>query len=705
MKKSLFITIFVSYCFSEGYNMQLLSNMSFSQTCNDITGFYQDEREFAVIGLQSGAAIVDITDPYNPFQIEIIEGSSSTWRDLKYWDRHVYIGTEAEDGVKIVSVDNLDEPVLVNTVFDFVSSHNIYIDSDGYLYVVGADDNDIWIYDLEDPANPNLVGTWNLENETSSQAGYCHDIEVYNNKLYCASIYVGYFRIIDVSNKANPITILSHFTGTDGISTHDVAISEDENYLFTGDENLGGHIKAWNISDYNNINLIDEYQTPEGEQHSAHNLYIKPGTNNLYISYYADGTRIVDISNPYELEEIAYYDFSDTEGLYVSNWGVYPYLPSGNIISSDRELGLFVLSIGGVSIIHEDVQDVSLDDSPYVPFIAFVDSFDGTIEDVTLHYSLDNINWNDISMYNNMDNRYEAIMTFDQFNVIIYYYITATNSIGQSSKYPQIEESVSFIYGDLIDIVFQDFEDENNWSVESTASVGEWEQGVPIGTSLQGGFANLDFIVQTNEDYSENGDKCFVTGNYDVDQPGGGDIDGGETILYSDTYNLEQYPDVLLSYWRWYTNDLGNNPGSDIWNVQASSDGGVNWVDLEYTSISMNQWYERRFVLSNFIDLSDEVQFRYIASDLLNPGDVGSGGSLVEAALDDFKLEIINIQTQFGDINYDGSVDVLDAIIAVSIVLGEYSPSDDQFENIDFNNDDLITVQDIVNLVNIIIEN
>jgi choice-of-anchor B domain-containing protein len=705
MKKSLFITIFISYCISEGYNMQLLSNISFNQTCNDITGFYQDEREFAVIGLQSGAAIVDITDPYNPFQIEIIEGSSSTWRDLKYWDRHVYIGTEAEDGVKIVSVDNLDEPVLVNTVFDFVSSHNIYIDSDGYLYVVGADDNDIWIYDLEDPANPNLIGTWNLENETSSQAGYCHDIEVYNNKLYCASIYVGYFRIIDVSDKANPITILSHFTGTDGISTHDVAISEDENYLFTGDENLGGHIKAWDISDYNNINLIDEYQTENGEEHTSHNIYIKPGTNQLYVSYYADGTRIIDISNPYQLEEIAYYDFSDTEGLYVSNWGVYPYLPSGNIISSDRELGLFVLSVGGISIIHDDVQDVSLDDSPYVPFVAYVDSFEGNIENVTLHYSLDNINWNDVSMYNNMDNRYEAIMTFDQSSVIVYYYITATNSIGQSSQYPQIEESVSFIYGDLIDIIFQDFEESNNWTVESTASVGEWEWGVPIGTSLQGGFANVDFIVQTNEDYSENGEKCFVTGNYDVSQPGGGDVDGGETVLYSETYNLEQYPDVLLSYWRWYTNDLGNNPGSDIWNVQASSDGGVSWVDLEYTSISMNQWYERRFVLSDYIDLSNEVQFRYIASDLLNAGDVGSGGSLVEAALDDFKLEIINIQAQFGDINYDGSIDVLDAIIAVSIVLGEYLPSNEQFENLDFNNDQLITVQDIVNLVNIIIEN
>ncbi len=158
--------------------MQLLSNISFNQNCSDITGFYQDEREFAVVGLQSGAAIVDITDPYNPIQIEILEGTTSTWRDLKYWNRYIYIGTEAEDGVKIVSVDNPDEPILVNTVIDFVSSHNIYIDSDGYLYVVGADDNDIWIYDLEDPASPNLVGTWNLENNSNSQAGYCHDIEV-----------------------------------------------------------------------------------------------------------------------------------------------------------------------------------------------------------------------------------------------------------------------------------------------------------------------------------------------------------------------------------------------------------------------------------------------------------------------------------------------------------------------------------------------
>ena len=315
--------------------MQLLSHLPYEQECSDITGFYQDGREFAVIGLQNAASFVDVTDPYNPFEVGRIEGGTSIWRDLKYWDRHVYIGTEAEDGVKVVSVDNLDEPELVYTISDVDNSHNIHVDDQGFLYIIGADDHDIWIYSLSAPSTPELVGTWDLQNGEGSTQGYCHDIEVYNNKLYCAAIYVGYFYIIDVSDKSNPTTLATHFTGYDGISTHDVAVTEDENFLFTGDENLGGHIKSWDISDYNNINLVDEYVSPDWEEHSVHNLYVKPGTDFLIMSYYADGTRVVDISDPTNLQEVAYYDMSNIDGLYVGNWGTYIDLPSGVIVSSD----------------------------------------------------------------------------------------------------------------------------------------------------------------------------------------------------------------------------------------------------------------------------------------------------------------------------------------------------------------------------------
>ena len=123
----------ISMAYMQGYNVQMLSNLSFGQESSDITGFYQDGREIAVMGLQNAAVFIDVTDPYNPYEIDRISGGTSIWRDLKYWNRHVYIGTEADDGIKVVNVDNLDSPTLVNTITDVDNSHNIHIDEDGYL--------------------------------------------------------------------------------------------------------------------------------------------------------------------------------------------------------------------------------------------------------------------------------------------------------------------------------------------------------------------------------------------------------------------------------------------------------------------------------------------------------------------------------------------------------------------------------------------
>ena len=704
MLRLILLTLFFNLVLTQGYNMQLISHLPYEQNSSDITGFAQDGREFAVMGLQDAATFVDITDPYNPFEIDRIDGGNSIWRDLKYWNRHVYIGTEANDGIKVVSVDDPDNPILVNTLDGdgnttvgdgpLDNSHNIHVDLDGYLYVVGADVHDVWIYDLVDPANPELVGTWTED--------YCHDIEVYNNKLYCAGIYTGYFYIVDVSDKTNPTTLASHFTGLSGISTHDVAVTEDENYLFTGDENQGGHIKVWDISNYDNINLVDEYVTPEWETHSAHNLYVRPGENILIISYYADGTRVLDITDPTNLQEIAYYDFSDIEGLYVSNWGVYAYLPSGYIISSDIEQGLFVLELGGVSILHDDIQDVNVEvDGPYINFSATVTSFTGDVDEVTLNYSFDNENWSQLPMsQSGNSNNYNVVYVPDQEGVIIYYYITASNTQGQFSAYPNNENGyVLFVYGDLEDYVVQSFETDNDWYVESDASAGIWELAVPNPTYDDG------VLAQTDSDHSLDGERCFVTGNNEVENNSGqDDVDGGTTTLFSKNYDLSNFDSVLLTYWRWYTNNLGNNPGTDYWVVQVTNNG-IDWVDLENTNLSNPSWQQQRFVLNEYINLSDNVQFRFIASDLSYSGDTGSGGSLVEAALDDFTLEAVAFDATYGDVNFDGNLDVLDVILIVNIILGEYDPTSSQADVADLNNDGSIDVTDIVNIVNIILNN
>jgi len=692
------LILIVSVVWSQGYNVQLLSHLPYSQETSDITGFYQDGREIAVMGLQNSAAFIDVTDPYNPYEINRTSGSNSVWRDLKYWDRHVYIGTEADDGIKIVSVDNLDNPQLVNTITDIDNSHNIHIDSDGYLYIVGAGQHDIWIYDLISPAYPVLVGTWDLQNGQSSTSGYCHDIEVFNDKIYCASIYVGYFHIIDVSDKSNPYTLASHNTGGGEISTHDCAVTIDEQYLITGDETVMGHVKIWDISNYNNINLVSEYYTPEWETHTAHNLYVQESNPNmLIISYYADGTRFVDISDPENPSEVGYYDTTEIEGLYVGNWGTYVDLPSGNIISSDIESGLYVLKFGGVSIIHDVLDDQS---EGVFNINADVYSVGYEVSNVYAELCISS----DCNTYNmNLlsEDNYGIDIDLGSTATVVKYALYASDSNNEEIRYPQ-EDYFMFTYGDLNELYVYDFEgsDQNwqaGWSGDNATS-GEWEWGEPNPTYWEG------ILVQTDNNHTEDGINCFVTGNTDdPNNVGADDVDGGETTLFSPVFDLSNSEDVLLTYWRWYTNNVGDNPSTDYWNVEISNNSGDSWISLENTTLSNANWKRQRFILSDYIELTDEMQLRFIAEDVYNDGDNGSGGSLIEAAIDDIVFQDITIDgdcESLGDLNQDQQIDILDVVLIINIILYESNPSGEDFCTADINQDDIINVLDVVVLIN-----
>ena len=124
---------------------------------------------------------------------------------------------------------------------------------------------------------------------------------------------------------------------------------------------------------------------------------------------------------------------------------------------------------------------------------------------------------------------------------------------------------------------------------------------------------------------------CFVTGN---GSPGGAagdaDVDGGKTTLLSPIFDLSRVESAIVNYWFWYTNDLGNNPAQDTWKVEVTANG-TTWVPLESSMASPNAWTERTFELEDFIMLSEQVRFRFVAEDL-------SPGSLIEAAVDDFQL-------------------------------------------------------------------
>ena len=264
-------------------------------------------------------------------------------------------------------------------------------------------------------------------------------------------------------------------------------------------------------------------------------------------------------------------------------------------------------------------------------------------------------------------------------------------------------KSIQIITGETQLFVEQNFESSTNWTVGEFgdyATDGIWELGNPNPT-----YDDFNNIVQPDDDHTPDGTNCYFTANgNNPSSPGQSDVDGGRTTLISPVYDLSDYEGAIVSYWKWYSNNQGNNPGTDYWQVLVSNDGG-NWINLENTNISNSFWKLEQFYLNDFVDMTSEVQFKFIAEDVYYDNDNGSGGSLIEAAIDDFKLQVFLEQEQcdVGDLNQDTLFNVQDIVIMVNVILG---PIDNHFSFLcfaDMNADGQLNVQDIVILVNLIL--
>ena len=140
----------------------------------------------------------------------------------------------------------------------------------------------------------------------------------------------------------------------------------------------------------------------------------------------------------------------------------------------------------------------------------------------------------------------------------------------------------------------------------------------------------------------------------------------------------------------------------DITKKKSTNDNTI-YSSHENTSSSSTTWDKKRFILSHYIELTDNMQFRFIAEDISYSGDAGSGGSLVEAALDDFTLEYLAGNSGvFGDVNNDETADVLDVVLIINMILGLESSN---YATADLNGDNQINVQDIILLINVILTN
>ncbi|MFK7776420.1 MAG: choice-of-anchor B family protein [Saprospiraceae bacterium] len=336
-------------------NMNLLDNWDQSGlNYNDVWGYVDGSgNEYAILGSRSKIHFFEITTSNTLSLIdEFTPGATSTWRDFKTYGNFAYACTEGNEGLLVYDLSNLPSSVSLaqQITSEFSRAHNIYIDeAEGKLYVVGSNtqSNGLIIYDVTTSPPTHLASV------PLPGGGYVHDIYVRNDTAYASHGWNGFY-IWDVSNPSSP-GFLASYTGEPGYN-HSSWVTPDGNTAFYAREvGTGLPMTALDLSDYNDLEVISNFQfpllAPNSTDNTPHNPYLVG--DYLYTSYYEDGIEVFDVSDPENVTLAGYYDTypSNTQyNGYDGCWGTYPFLPSGRILGSDDVNGLFLLGTSFNSI-------------------------------------------------------------------------------------------------------------------------------------------------------------------------------------------------------------------------------------------------------------------------------------------------------------------------------------------------------------------
>lgn len=357
---------------------------------NDIWGWTDPQTgiEYALVGLNDGVTMVDISTPSEPQVVAklnetasvsesttdnlwkgtIAHDEKSSWRDFKVYENHLYVvsdgqphGMQVFDLTKLRDIDNppamFSEDVLYE---EFENAHNIAINTEtGFAYIGGSNTygGGLHIVDIRDPLEPQFAGFHSDSTVGRDGTGYVHDMQCvnyigpdsdYQGDEICMNSSETHLVIANVTEKENTSTISK--TSYEGNAyAHQGWLTENHQYFLLDDEfdeqrgSTQTRTYIWDVQDLDNPQMIGVHESTL--KSIDHNQYIKG--DYVYQANYTSGLRILSLDNIADgvLEEVAHFDtFPAGNRLeYNGAWSNYPYFESGLVIVSDVTNGLFIL--------------------------------------------------------------------------------------------------------------------------------------------------------------------------------------------------------------------------------------------------------------------------------------------------------------------------------------------------------------------------
>jgi choice-of-anchor B domain-containing protein len=342
-------------------------------------------REYVVMGLQSGVAVVDVTDPEAPQQIAYATGTTTNWREVtiyqqydanaKRWRAYAYVTTDGEvqDFLMILDLSGLPNSVeQVSFASDHRAAHTDYLVNADYTY--GIPESSVGAQLVISGARPTNGGAFRLYSLSQPRApqflsqgnvGYTHDVASFGiadarkntqcqngaTAAKCQVLTDFNETTIDVWDVTNPaaVQLLGRQSYANARYTHSGWWTEDGNFLFVHDEfdeqnaGLQTTVRVFDMTDLTAPTLVPSGGWVGPNRSIDHNGYVRG--NRYYFSNYSEGLTVLDITDPRVPQRVGYFDTfpASAQTSFVGAWGAYPFFASGTIAVADINSGLYLL--------------------------------------------------------------------------------------------------------------------------------------------------------------------------------------------------------------------------------------------------------------------------------------------------------------------------------------------------------------------------
>ncbi len=688
------LCLFATVAFAQrDYNLDLLANVGFpDEAGNDCWGYVDKVgREYAVMGTNKATYIFSLEDPTQPVLRARVAGATSIWRDIKSFGDYLYvIADQGADGLLVIDMTKAPETI-TNTFYKptvtvggqaavLQKGHNLYISKEGLLVLAGTNlySGAPLFFDLKtDPGQPPFVG--------AARRVYAHDVYAENGRLYSSDINAGQLTIHDYTDLGNIRALGSQTTSSS--FTHNAWAKSDDRSAFTTDERSQATVDAYDVSDPTAIRLIDRFRPEESLTSGSipHNTHVKGDF--LVTSWYRDGVILTDATRPHNLIEVGRFDtYPQGSGNGFNGcWGAFPFLPSGLVIASDIESGLFVFRpqyeqgayfegtvqdsttgelLSGVKVDfanREAQQTITGLDGNYATGIYQEGKYAVTFSKpgylprtVTADLRRGKLDFRNIKLFKILpvtfnvtvldqggralpqaNTSYEVTRVEGEFNV---YDI----AIGLWGYQPYVIRDTALQQYSTVDLTVRlkpgyvdDFFFDLGWESSGSAIRGEWERGIPEATDLDGVPAQLGYDVTTDF-----GDQAYATGLLGG-AVGEYDVDGGTAILTSPLFRLPRQADARITFAYHFFDGGGATAPNDTLIVELV--GGGRTTRLLEVRNSTTDWQRFASVpIRGLLGLTtpdsppgeEPVEYRLV----VRTGDLAQSGHIVEAMFDDFRL-------------------------------------------------------------------